>query len=236
MQKLAIFDFDSTLISCDSSDTLSSYQLPNEIESLYNEFNWPTRMNACFKYLKQHFDINSNDIVAKLGSIQIEKEMKHLIMSLKKENYKLLIISDSNKLFIETILNQNNMISYFDEIITNQATINQDHIIEIRPYLDQMNKLVACEYCAKLCARPSICKKAILQDYISNNDLFTKIVFVGDGDNDFCVSLILNEDSFLFAKQNLALYNILETNKNNKIRSKVFYWNNANDIYNYLFN
>ena len=164
MQKLAIFDFDSTLISCDSSDTLSSFQLPNEIELMYNEYNRPTRMNACFKYLKQNYDINSNDIVAKLSSIQIEKEMKHLIMSLKNDNYKLLIISDSNKLFIETILNQNNMISYFDEIITNKVTINQDQIIEIKPYLNEMNKLVACEYCSKLCARPSVCKKAILED------------------------------------------------------------------------
>jgi pyridoxal phosphate phosphatase PHOSPHO2 len=194
-------------------------------------------MNACFKYLKQHFNLNSNDIIAKLSSIQIDKEMKDLISMLKNDNYTLLIISDGNRLFIETILEQNNLSNYFDAIITNQVTISNDLIIQIEPYLEHC-QLVACDYCAELCSKPSICKKAIIEDYISASRNFNKIVFVGDGDNDYCASFILNERSYLFAKQNLALYNILESNNSNnknKIKSKIFYWNNANDILKCLF-
>ena len=110
--KLAVFDFDDTLVSCELSDYIShiredkngnkipEIKIPNEINEIYEAWNWPFRMNAFFKYINANYDITSEQIVNEVSKIKIDNSIKELIRDLKRNDYKLLIISDCNSLFI----------------------------------------------------------------------------------------------------------------------------------------
>ncbi len=58
LYKLAVFDFDETLVDCELGEfILNSFghrkiTVPDEINTIYKAWNWPFRMNAFFKFLK----------------------------------------------------------------------------------------------------------------------------------------------------------------------------------------
>ena len=235
MNKLAVFDFDSTIIDGDSGDFMETdeFNLPHHLEELYTQFNWPTRMNAALDLINKKFSFNSDKVLERLRQTRISDSLSNLIRKLKNHNFILLIVSDGNSLFVETILAENNLLDYFDHIITNKASVNNQGLIQITPYFDQIKSLRPCDLCVKLCGKPSICKQAILIDYINNNNNIEKIFFIADGENDNCAVLCLDENSYSFAKRNLALHKLIEQNSK-EIKSKVIYWDNANDISSYL--
>ena len=114
-QKLAVFDFDDTLVDCelgeficridrDSRDKAINIIIPKEINDIYENWNWPFRMNATFKYLKSNYDISSVEILSQVAKIKISDSFKELVRLLKLNAFKLVIISDCNSLFIGSIL------------------------------------------------------------------------------------------------------------------------------------
>jgi pyridoxal phosphate phosphatase PHOSPHO2 len=234
MSKLAVFDFDSTIIDGDSGDFMETdeFNLPNHLEDLYTQFNWPIRMNAAFDLINKKLSFNSEKVLEKVRLIKISDSMCNLIKKLKKQNFTLLIISDGNSIFIETILAENSLLDYFDRIITNKASVSNG-LIQIMPYFDQIKSLKPCDLCMKLCGKPSICKQTILKDYIKNNKNFEKLIYIADGENDYCAVLCLDESSNSFARRNFALHKLIEKNLR-EVKSKVIYWDDANDISSYL--
>jgi pyridoxal phosphate phosphatase PHOSPHO2 len=60
---------------------------------------------------------------------------------------------------------------------------------------------------------------------------YNKVIFIGDGSNDFCFSKHLNENDILFPRKNFSLYNILyNDNKKNKIKAEIHPWENGIQI------
>lgn len=113
--KLAVFDFDETLVDFELSDFIEQIKkdkhgndipkitVPKEINDIYFSFNWPFRMNAFFKYLEATYGITTVEILDNVKKIQVQNSIKDLIQILKKNGYKLIIISDCNSLFIGKI-------------------------------------------------------------------------------------------------------------------------------------
>ena len=83
----------------------------------------------------------------------------------------------------------------------------------------------------------NICKGKILKDHINNVEL-KHLIFIGDGKNDYCGGLQLNNDHHFFVRKNLSLQKFLSTNLNltKMIRSKIIYWDSAQDIIDNLSN
>jgi phosphoserine phosphatase len=114
--KLAVFDFDETLVDDELSDYIlnsgnqqSKIIVPCEINAIYEAWNWPFRMNALFKFLRNKHDITSADIIKHVAKIRVSDSLKDLIRLLKSNNYKLVIISDCNSLFIGNIFNNHHL-------------------------------------------------------------------------------------------------------------------------------
>lgn len=268
--KIAAFDFDATIIN-DNSDTYINSLLsdkyseeaakscsevaqgdynqrrfvyPEHIESVYKASNWPSRMNAVFDYIHARFNLSYEDILTKLREIRIDESMKYLLRRLKEQNYELIIVSDANSLFIETILEQNGLLDLFEsnKILTNPTCVDEAGRIVITPYyyIHKYDKQpYDCSFCVKHCAEPSICKRELLREYIFKktaeqqleSDTKPHVIYVGDGRNDYCPGLLLDESDLYFPRRGFNLSKVLANKENyDRIRAKIKFWSSADEI------
>ncbi|RNA23952.1 putative phosphatase phospho2 [Brachionus plicatilis] len=263
--KFAIFDFDATIIN-DNSDSyinelliekhhanrerqgrdhdklsavdLRRHILPYSIEELYPVYNWPTRMNAAFRYMAEDLECTTNEILDKLKEIKVNESMKQLISNLVQNDYQLFIVSDANKLFIELILDQNGLLDKFaGRIFSNEGFIAENGLLKIRPfYLDHKEDKLPynCVYCCEDCGQPSICKREVVKDLLKNVSS-RKVVYVGDGRNDFCPALDLKESDYYFVRRGFNLEKYLEDeNLLGKIKANIKFWSSGSEILNQI--
>jgi pyridoxal phosphate phosphatase PHOSPHO2 len=77
----------------------------------------------------------------------------------------------------------------FDRITTNPATWKDDGLLEVRrrvdPEGDQHNCKVGCS--------PNMCKGEELSAFLKEHEEYEKVVYIGDGSNDFCPVVRLRE-------------------------------------------
>lgn len=241
MVKLAAFDFDHTIINENSdiyinkiltkNDNISfkKYKYPEEVEMPEC---WTDRMSRVFEYMHSNFNIKSLDFIECLKEIKIDESMKSLINGLKSNGYELIIISDANTFFIETILNENGLEGLFNKIYTNPGHFDESEKLIVKKYSEIYNgKAYECE--TKICSA-NICKGSVLEAHIKALDSMTKrhIVYVGDGTNDYCPGLYLNENDSYFIRNNHSLSKLFSRNKElcDKLKTTVNYWNDAQDI------
>jgi len=243
--KTAIFDFNQTLIDTNSDyyinkligEKIERDQYPSEIEELYSKFDWTTRMNAVIEYMFDSYGIETNLILECLREIRMEDSMINLLRLLRRNNYELIILSDSNQIFIETVLRENHVNELFDKIYTNPSYLDESNKLKIIPFNQAFNfngDVFTCE--TKFCEK-NMCKGTVLKKHLENVKSKLKpreshIVYVGDGCNDFCPGLLLSEKDFYFVKKKHPLDDLLQnySNLREKLNSRPLFWNNANHI------
>jgi pyridoxal phosphate phosphatase PHOSPHO2 len=239
--KVAAFDFDNTIINFNSDtyinkliDSGKKIKFPNEIEILRDTHGWTQRMNAVFKYMLDVHKINKEIMINCIKEIQIEKPMLDLLGELNKNQFEIIIISDANSIFIETILKENGISEYISKIYTNPAHFDDNDCLRVTPFNEIFNKngeIFTCE--TGICER-NMCKGTILKSHIEkySNESSPTLVYVGDGTNDLCPGFVLKEDDFYFVKNNFSLDKLLKKDQGlrTKILGKLFYWNDADSI------
>jgi hypothetical protein len=97
-----------------------------------------------------------------------------------------------------------------------------------------------CSFCSKTCEEPSICKRELLKEYIlkksaefSSTSGATKphVIYVGDGRNDYCPGLILEEKDFYFPRRGFNLEKVLAIKENyDRISARIKFWTDASEI------
>jgi len=242
--KLAAFDFDNTIINFNSDTYINKLiengkkvKFPNEIEELRETQGWTQRMNAVFRYMFDEHKINKETMMNCLKEIQIQKTMIDLFRELKQNDYEIIIISDANSIFIETILKENGISDYFSKVYTNTAQFDENECLKVTPFNQTFNingEIFTCE--TQICER-NMCKGAILKYHIEKSSENTPesgchLIYVGDGTNDLCPGLLLKENDFYFVRSNFSLDKLLKRDQNlrTKILGKLFYWNDADSI------
>jgi pyridoxal phosphate phosphatase PHOSPHO2 len=252
--RLAVFDFDNTLINVNSDtyinklveskivaanftdDTsLKKFKYPSEIEDLYAKFNWTHRMNGVFEYMKREHDIGKNDIINCVGEIRLDDSMIEVIKTLKSHDYELLILSDANTVFIDTILERHGLRSAFSQVYTNAGDFDSTGKLVVKPFNETFNADAALFNCSTGICASNICKGAVLKDRLCNEtDPSTRSVFYfGDGHNDYCPGLCLTtENDVFFVRENFSLAKLLdrESELKAKLTSRVSFWKDAQDI------
>jgi len=100
---------------------------------------------------------------------------------LEQHSAEIIIISDSNSIFISELLEASNLSRYVKKVFTNPAAFNELGKLVIKPFTHQTE----CPL-----SGPNMCKGKILDDYISSRKQegvnFSSIFYAGDGTNDFC--------------------------------------------------
>ena len=133
-------------------------------------------------------------ILAGMKSIKVSLPVKaacHVIY--KSDNADAIIISDANTLATKWVLEANGMMEMFKDVISNPAFFDSQGLLKIE-YCQHDH---GCSKCVL-----NLCKSKALAPYKAG---YNKIVYVGDGHNDICPSLLLSTDDVVVVKKGLYL-------------------------------
>ncbi|WAR58964.1 hypothetical protein PtB15_10B305 [Puccinia triticina] len=147
----------------------------------------------------------------------------------------LLILSNSNTMFIELVLRHHGLWARFDgAVITNPARWdpeNADRLL-LRRRVDAQESQHGCT----LGCSANMCKAAKLIAYLERrgpSKLFDRIAYVGDGDNDYCpISRVLKfgDVALVRSRRELARQIEAKTAKGNALSCWVMLWEGAWEV------
>lgn len=256
--KIAIFDFDYTIINANSTrylnkliiekqlsekrepvrtpsiSELNQFKYPEQIEKYRSDRNSTIFYQEVFKYMFTNYEITREKIEKCLKGILISESMKKLFKILHENDFQLIIVSDSNTFVIETIIQQNGLTDFFgNRIFANKMEFDSNGLVTIFPCID-VEKIDMLN-CVKETCRDNICKRFVVNTFLSKFHSIKQIIYVGDGKIDFCPGVGLRQGDIFFVKKNSSLARFLKDDLNkNKIRADIIYWKNSNDILNHL--
>jgi len=112
----------------------------------------------------------------------------------------------------------------FNAIITNPAEWREDGLLVVRRRIDPNGPPHGCPYgCG-----PNLCKGTELEAFLKERGHFDQIVYVGDGSNDFCPILRLEEGDYVFVRRGMSLEKRIDEDGNKLgLRCQVRYWRGA---------
>lgn len=236
MSFLIVFDFDHTIID-ENSDLHVRKLFPNEkllvdAENDSSQFQcWTDRMQMIFRHLNRA-KIQPEDYRLNMKQMKLTEGFHQLIDYLHSlSNTELIIISDSNLIFIETILENYRLEKNFREIFTNPSFFQSDTgCLIIEQYGQQ-----TCSTCPS-----NMCKREIVQRYLQskyNDDERPRVIFIGDGHNDVCAAKNLIKNDLICARQGFRMAKELKQYRDvekKTIDAEFFEWKTGKDIEEFL--
>lgn len=162
-KKIAIFDFDYTIINANSNNYLNKivieletnelpknnhhrtpsiaqlnrFKYSSEIENLHDNQDFTVRNREVYKYMHMKHKISREKMEKSLKEVVVSSPMKKLFKLLFDNGFELLIISDSNTFLIETILRHNDLLGYFGNgkrIFANKAYFCENGCLNLIPF------------------------------------------------------------------------------------------------------
>lgn len=232
-RKLAAFDFDHTVVN-DNTDIvvrdLVKSKITEEVTKLYKKSGWIPYMQEIF-YLLHKDGFTKPQIKDAIEGIPEVTGLKTLFKELNDTgNVDIIIISDSNSVFIKFWCDHNDVSKYIKHIYTNQAHFNDDDVLLIQPFHHQTECRLSSE---------NLCKGKVLEDFVRNqrdgcNVIYDKIFYIGDGVNDICPVLRLGAQDFGYARNGYRMQKELDT-KNPLLDANLVIWNDGSDLKNSIF-
>ncbi|XP_054004872.1 pyridoxal phosphate phosphatase PHOSPHO2-like [Hylaeus anthracinus] len=228
---LVVFDFDHT-ISNDNTDVVARKLLPQEkltdsVKELCRPYGWIAYMAKIFELLHAN-SIDIKQIERAIVNISPVPGIETLLKELHSNDCEIIIISDSNTLFIDYWLKSKHLDHVITKVFTNPARLDEKGMIQIDMYHVQDS--------CKL-STVNLCKGQILETYIKQRRdegvNFDRVVYVGDGKNDLCPILRLSERDLAFPRKDYMLIKILNDTENHeilKVKARVFPWSDGIQI------
>ena len=190
----------------------------------------------CFKLIYFSFisGIRENDLKKCMTDIPVTDGMIELLKYCQDQNYETIIISDSNSVFIDMILENAQLTKMVTKVFTNPAYFDENGCLKLDYYHTQ-------DWCDL--STVNLCKGHILQGYIQKRrqegNQFDFILYVGDGTNDLCPSLTLKEQDFVCPRINFRLWKKIqkisaasesEKAKLPRLTANILNWNSGLDV------
>lgn len=233
VKRLAVFDFDHTIVD-DNTDIvarklLKNEQIPDSTKLLYRSSGWTVYMQEIFKLLHK-YNISQTSVKHAIAQIPAVPSIPELIKTMVDKLYfDVIIISDSNSVFINDWLVANNLDKYVLSVFTNPAKYNDSGLLEIKMHHVQDS--------CKL-STINLCKGMIMEDFVKqqvdSGVVYNQIVYAGDGKNDFCPILRLSENDLACVREGYPCVDLVKQastdNAKQKVRANVCVWKNGNDI------
>lgn len=246
-RELIVFDFDDTLVDCNSDTWIHQLApgqvIPEQIAYRHGQ-DYFQHVQSVLAYLHGH-NVTEKDYRACLEAMPAVPGMfESLISTLAQEpnKYDMIILSDSNSFFISTYLKHKSIENSISTVLTNTAKFTDEGQLVISEYHVQ-------DYCS-MSAR-NLCKGEALKNFIGkrmldHNTVYTCINYVGDGENDLCPSTKLSSRDRVFPREGYSLErlcarlkstaqvacanNPLDRSKILELKAKVVPWTTGEDI------
>jgi len=210
------FDFDHTIINDNSDivvrDMLGS-PIPEEVAKLYRTDGWTAYMQNIFKLLNSD-GFSPLQLQTAIKKIPHTPGMDALLKNLhQRGDTEVIIISDSNSVFINDWLEHASVDHIVNKTFTNPAFYDDKGLLNIDMYHEQ-------DWCTL--STKNLCKGHILQSYIEERAeqgvKFDCVGYVGDGNNDLCPCLKLSGTDLAFPRKDYS--RAYPNSKNVKTKTK----------------
>lgn len=231
--RLVVFDFDRTMID-HNSDTWIVEKLCPELVSVQKrrvkeQMQWTDIMDEMMSSMALK-KINVDALRACLSTIPMADEMKQILQLIKRRCVDLSqvkVLSDANVFFIDEVLRAHGVRGLVDEIVSNpvlEEPRTDNGIIALRVIrFIRPPARHACPICPL-----NLCKGDVISAHLGQG-IYDRVIFVGDGMNDFCAALKLRSTDVLFARKHFGLEKLLLHNPG-KVRCPVFFWSSHADL------
>lgn len=226
---LAAFDFDHTICE-DNTDVvvrklLPEEKIPEDVKSLYKSDGWIAYMGRIFELLHEN-GVDAQQIEDAIVNIPAVAGIANILTSLRASNHDVIIISDSNNVFINCWLKNKKLERVVSRVFTNPAWYDGNGVLRINMY----HKQNSCKLSAV-----NLCKGQILMDYVKERRIqgmnFDRVIYVGDGRNDLCPILRLSQNDLGCPREDYTLIDILKKlPPDTTMKATVVPWKNGCDL------
>eukprot|EP01090_Pellita_catalonica_P002171 TRINITY_DN11805_c0_g1_i1.p1 TRINITY_DN11805_c0_g1~~TRINITY_DN11805_c0_g1_i1.p1 ORF type:complete len:246 (+),score=31.15 TRINITY_DN11805_c0_g1_i1:463-1200(+) len=226
-KRLVVFDFDWSLLD-ENSDTYAIRKLldisaSDRLPSRETDEQWADYMNRMMQKCHDK-GIRKLDIEQVFQDIPLLPAMADAIKHIHSNNCETAIISGANVIFIDIILKQHNLQSFFPIVDSHIATWTNEERLHIKGFHNSDNP-----HTCKLCTA-DLCKGDIMQkQHLRADKNWEQVIYVGDSRNDLCAILQLKPGDVAFVRENFVLHKTLSTDAklHNSIKSQIQYWRDA---------
>lgn len=243
-RKLAVFDFDLTIVSDNTDayirDLLHKDLIPCAIRKLHKSDGWTAYMQGIFKLLYAN-GFTEKQILDRLCEIQPIAGMLELLQLLKDtDNTDVIFISDSNDYFINAWLKHYNMTECVTKVFSNPAQFVNGRL-DIQMYHLQ----TTCKLSTK-----NLCKGRVMDEFIAHRRkdgiFYNHILYAGDGENDFCPMIRLRDDDLACVRKGFKCEELMRNTMEGRpvhltgqiynMKANVLMWDTGFDILHSLNN
>ncbi|CAK4683760.1 hypothetical protein LEN26_013076 [Aphanomyces euteiches] len=223
MTGLVIFDYDWSLIN-DNSDTYVFQQLQPELYTHLRQLSssgvqWTQAVDQTLAKLT----CTKEQLIDALARIPIQDGMLEAVQFAHTKGCEIVIVSDANTVFIQSMLEHHNLTSIIKQVYTNPAVF-EGNVLHVSPFHASNLPPHGCPRCP-----PNMCKGSIVQQ-IKASKTYSKIIYIGDGGGDFCpCATQLSSNDVIFAREQYELLRRLQANSGD-VSATVEPWSTGLDI------
>ena len=214
-KQLLVFDFDNTLVPGNTDtwvmDVRPELKLRKRLRELRADFVcWTDLMARVFELL-HGAGCGQDEMMEFMRHLEIFPPVAEALKTLRARNddsTEAIIISDSNTVFIDCILDHCGVRDTFKAVFSNPARFDSEQRLRINHCHSH-----SCTTCAH---SPNMCKGKILREYLSStasHGTYSPVTYIGDGRGDFCPSLLLTETDTVIVRKGYPLEELLCANE-----------------------
>lgn len=234
-KELVVFDFDETIVDCNSDSWVHQLakekKIPENLE-FYLGQDYFKHVQSVLAFLYSE-GITEKDFIQCLSTMpQVVGMIDPLIRTLAsmREKYDIVILSDANSFFISSYLKSLDLDDKITAVLTNPARIDDNGQLLITEYHIQ-------DYCT--ISSRNLCKGEALRNFIGKMMLDCKTVYncvnyVGDGENDLCPSSKLSPRDRIFPRRGYTLDRLCQKSMVDcnlpELKASIIPWRDGNEI------
>lgn len=192
---LFVFDFDDTLVSGNSDTHVFKAAPELDLETFHSQlqdFCWQSKMDKVFEQLHKG-GYGENELTTHMGKLGMFPGMLTALRKITEcQDAEMMIMSDANTFNILSVLKKVGLDNAFSHVITNPAHFDEEGRLHIEWYHTHK-----CERCHR---SPNLCKGSVLKQILASGS-YTRVVYVGDGGNDTCPSMLLSDKDHVVARK-----------------------------------
>ena len=197
---LVVFDFDHSFIA-DNTDTWIMKVRPELLLKRRRESDcWTDFMGYVFEQVHQA-GCSKEEMLEFVAKLVPFPGLSDALEATTMSGSTSIIISDSNSVFIDAILQKQGLKHHFSDVITNPAHFDESGQLRI--------KRCHAHSCPRCSHSPNMCKGTLLREYLSANGPYSHVIYVGDGQGDVCPSLALGSQDTVVARRGYRLAEVL---------------------------
>jgi len=232
-RQLIIFDFDWSLADQDSDRWIFEVLAPDirrRMKNAKETHEWTDVVAQCLRELHEQGGTRE-DIEGALRIMPFHPGMIRGVKKLKaaaKPQTTFLCLSSANSVFISTILESKGLQDLFTEIVTNSAEWDPSGLLKLRRHVDPDGPQHNCP----LGCNVNICKGQEFEEFLKRSGTdYDRIIYVGDGSNDFCPVVKLRSQDMVLCRRHRELERrIMQEGTKAGLVCQVRYWAGAWEV------